>query len=150
MMDVSFLENKIDSCKLKIGEIESQIELLRTDRDRLKSYLSGLEDALWLLQADPQIKLPESEIISPQTVSVPVIKRGSEIAKIYQFIKEAKKPLHVREIAKLLREEGRQKESSLAGNLSTYAKNGKIFKRAAPNTFGLIEINYNQEVQKND
>ncbi len=65
----------------------------------------------------------------------------SSVGRTVTVLKRAGKPLHVDEIMKQIETEGHKvSKGTLVGNLSRYVKAGRVFYRAAPSVFGLIEM----------
>lgn len=71
-----------------------------------------------------------------------VLVADSDAWRARQEILDARKPLHVDAILDKIKERtgARPKRTSLVGSLARYAKDGRHFFRAGPNTFGLIEM----------
>lgn len=110
----------LDRKQQEINDLQIQIE-------RAKAYMQAIQDSIKLLPKDNgqgQISL----------------RPGSALAKAQDILRNAGKPLHITEILKALNEKP-DKRVSLSGSLSAYVRNGQIFTRPAPNTFGLLEMN---------
>jgi hypothetical protein len=118
------LQKRIERKQEENAEYRRKIE----DND---IYIQAMQDA---------IKLLPKEATSPPSNQV-VLRQGSAIYKVRDAIRKAGKPLHITEILKALDKPlDRDSRSSISGTLGTYVRNGKIFTRPAPNTFGLIEM----------
>ncbi len=126
------LQKIIDRKTQEIDELEQNI------RDA-RQYLQGIQDAMKAL--------PKGAGVSEQRTLRP----GTEIAKVQELLQRAKKPLH---ISDLLRQLGKTLDAknrvSLSGSLSAYVREGQIFTRTAPNTFGLTEFSYEHEQGKDE
>jgi hypothetical protein len=62
------------------------------------------------------------------------------LAKARDAIKTAGAPMTVTDLLKAIgKSQDKKHRISLAGTLSGYARDGKVFVKTAPNTFGLIE-----------
>ena len=71
------------------------------------------------------------------------LRAGSSVAKAQEAIKRAGKPLRIEEILKAISKPNDKKNRiSLSGSLAHYVRNGQIFTRPEPNTFGLTEFNH--------
>jgi hypothetical protein len=69
------------------------------------------------------------------------LRPGTAVANARDFIKNAGRPLHITDILKGLGKPADTKNKlSLSGSLAGYVRDGQIFTRPAPNTFGLIEF----------
>lgn len=69
------------------------------------------------------------------------LRYGTAVAKARDLIKSAGHPLHITDILKGLGKPVDTKSKlSLSGSLAGYVREGQIFNRPAPNTFGLIEF----------
>jgi hypothetical protein len=109
----------------KLDEIASlELQIKET-----KAYIQGLQDSLKLLPRDG------SEIAEYS------LREGSNLAKTRDILKIAGEPLPIAEILKALgKPSDKEHRTSLAGTLSGYARDGKVFTKTAPNTFGLLEF----------
>ena len=114
----------------KAQEIEQLEQAVRDAR----LYLQGLQDAMKAL--------PKENVASEQRT----LRSGTEVAKVKEILQQAKKPLHITEIIRLLGKTPDAKNRvSLSGSLSGYVREGQIFTRPAPNTFGLTEFENGNE-----
>src|SRR5438128_11580758 len=119
------LQRKIDKKSQEIAEAEKHIELER-------SYLQGMMDMLKMIPANHDSSVQGTKSIT--------LRHGSEVAKAREAILKAGKPLHISDILNALNKP-LSTRTGLAGSLSAYVRDGKIFTRPEPNTFGLIELN---------
>ena len=115
----------LDRKQQEIKDLEIQIE-------KAKAYVQALQDSMKFL---PRENGQAQVLLRP----------GSALAKAQDILRKAGKPLHISEILKALNEKA-DKRVSLSGSLSAYVRNGQIFTRPAPNTFGLIETNESADV----
>jgi hypothetical protein len=68
------------------------------------------------------------------------------LAGAYDAIKMAGRPLHVTDLlAAMGRQPTRGERSAVSGTLAAYVRRGEVFTRPAPNTFGLLESNTEQD-----
>ncbi len=114
------LQKLLDRKQHEINDLEVQIE-------KAKAYIQALQDSMKFL---PKENGQTQVLLRP----------GSALAKAQEILRKAGKPLHISEILKALNEKP-DKRVSLSGSLSAYVRNGQIFTRPAPNTFGLKEMN---------
>lgn len=114
------LQRLIDKKQAEIVDLEIRVR-------EGKAYIQALQDSMKILPRDAGEEQPE-------------LRPNSALARTRDFIKNSGKPLHITEILKLLGKPSDKKNRvSIAGTLSSYARNHKIFTKTAPNTFGLIE-----------
>jgi hypothetical protein len=114
------LQKLLDRKQQEINDLEVQIE-------KAKAYIQALQDSMKFLPKENG----QTQIL---------LRPGSALAKTQEILRKAGKPLHISEILKALNEKP-DKRVSLSGSLSAYVRNGQIFTRPAPNTFGLKEMN---------
>lgn len=118
----SKIEKKIQDGLNEIADLERSIS-------QRKSYVEALQDVL---------KLHPKENESPEDSNYS-LRAGSEMARAQAVIVKAGKPLHISDILKGLQKEDTLKNrASVSGSLSNYARQGKVFTKPSPNTFGLI------------
>jgi hypothetical protein len=116
----SEIEKKIDKKNQEIAGLENQIK-------EAKSYILGLQDALRVLPKEAASAATENR----------KLRAGSDVAKAEQLILKEGKSLY---IVKIL--EGIGKETtkanirSLGGAINAYVREGRIFTRPKPNTYG--------------
>jgi hypothetical protein len=121
--------------KLVARKIE-EISALELQIREAKAYIQGLQDSIKLLPRDGT------------GVAEYTLREGSALAKARDVLKTAGTPLPIADILKALgTPQDKKHRISLAGTLSGYAREGKVFTKTAPNTFGLIEF---RTVQSND
>ena len=99
-----------------------------------------LRDARVYLQAvqDSMKALPREAMDASQTRE---LRAGTAVAKARDLIKGAGHPLHITDLLKGLgKPVDKKSKLSLSGSLAGYVRDGQIFNRPAPNTFGLIDF----------
>jgi Mg2+ and Co2+ transporter CorA len=118
----SKIERKIQEKLEEITECEQRIA-------KHRAYIEGLQDALKLHPKENEPSVDSSYSLRP----------GSEMARVQDLIAKADQPLHISDILKGLQKEDTAKNrASVSGSLSNYARQGKVFTKPSPNTFGLI------------
>jgi len=106
----------------EVAELELRIR-------EAKAYIQGLEDSMKLLPRDVNSTVEH------------VLRPDSSLAKTRDAIKTAGAPMPIADILKAIgKPQDKKHRVSLAGTLSGYARQGKVFTKTAPNTFGLIEL----------
>jgi hypothetical protein len=117
------LQRLISKKEQEIAELEQQLRDARV-------YLQAVQDSIKAL--------PREAMDASQTRE---LRAGTAVAKARDLIKSAGHPLHVTDILKGLGKPVDTKSKlSLSGSLAGYVRDGQIFNRPAPNTFGLIEF----------
>lgn len=113
------------------ADLDAAIQQLRQD-------LAALERAKAVLLRTSRANAGASNLVGrPRARSR---KSGVDLSEM--VLAKAGEPLHIEEIIKRIGEMGTRKvfkKQSLGSTLLKYAKAGRIFVKAAPNTFGLIE-----------
>jgi len=118
------LQKKIEKRRVEIADMESRLA-------QAKSYLQALEDTLRMAP-----KEPDTVAARPNTV----LRHGTDLARTQEAIQKAGKPLHISDLMTALgKEDTKANRVSLAGSLGAYVRQHKIFRKAGPNIFGLIE-----------
>jgi chromosome segregation ATPase len=123
------IEKKIEKKRNEITELEAQI-------NAANSHIEGLQEALKLAPVEPG---------EAATVE---LRAGSDMNKVRIILQEAGKPMHMDDIrAKMADKEWTSgKVNGLAGSLSSYARQRKVFTKTASRTFGLIEFDLPKNV----
>jgi len=114
--------------KLVAKKLE-EISSLELQVKEANAYIQGLQDSIKLLPRDASNGFEYT------------LREGSALAKARDVLKAAGTPLPIVDILKGLgTPQDKKHRVSLAGTLSGYARDGKVFTKTAPNTFGLIEF----------
>ena len=115
--------------KLKAKK-EAEIRELELRIREAHAYVQALDDSMKLL---PRETTAETENAA--------LRPDSLLAKAREAIRTAGRPLPIAELLKALgKQPDKKNRVSLAGTLSSYARKGKVFRKTAPNTFGLIDV----------
>jgi hypothetical protein len=124
------------SCHMQIQrEIEKRIEKKRQEIVVLKQQLSTAETYLEALLDTAKLLPKDGD--KKETV----LRAGSDLAKVRDFIKKVGQPSHVNAILEGIGKDiNKSNKISLSGSLGSYVRKGVIFTKPAPNTFGLIEL----------
>jgi hypothetical protein len=116
-------QKMIDRKGEEIKDLELQIEKART-------YIQALQDSMRLL---PKDLAPGDQL---QT-----LRPGTALAKAQDVLKAEGKAMHITDLLKAMgKPTDKRNRLSLSGSISTYVRNGQIFSRPAPNTFGLLDL----------
>jgi hypothetical protein len=114
--------------KLVAKKLEENVSLERQIMEN-RAYIQGLQDSMKFLPRDGSGTADYT------------LREGSALAKTRDALKAAGVPLPIADILKALGKPlDKAHRTSLAGTLSGYARDGKVFTKTAPNTFGLIEF----------
>ena len=112
---------------------QEEIASLELKITEARAYIQGLQDSIKLLPRDGN------------GIAEYALREGTALAKTRDLLKTAGTPLTIVEILKGLgKPQDKSNRISLAGTLSGYARDGKVFVKTAPNTFGLIEFKNTQ------
>ena len=115
------IEKKIERKQVEIRDWEMRVR-------EANSYIQALQETLKML---PREAAAPSRTLRP----------GTSVAKAYEAIKKARKPLQINEILRAIgRAADKKNRLSLSGSLAHYVRAEELFTRPAPNTFGLIEL----------
>jgi len=116
------LDKKIEKKKQELTELARQL-------GEGRAYLAALEDTRKLL---PKEASGNQEFVP---------RLGSDVAKVLALLKQEGAPLHIDVIlSKLGKPADKKTKVSLSGSMAAYVRDGKLFSRPAPNTFGLLEF----------
>ena len=125
------IEKRIDKERQKITEYQVQIA-------HSEAFIQGLQEALKLLPKDGIIKRRKAKAS---------LRPGSDMAKVRELLKQAGKPMHIKEIViGIGRSDTKPNRMSIAGSLGRYTRNEEIFKRVGPNKFGLKAMDYEEDI----
>jgi len=116
-----------------ITKKQEEISSLELKITETKAYIQGLQDSMKLLPRDSN------------GVADYALREGTALAKARDAIKATGVPMTVVDLLKAIgKPQDKKHRISLAGTLSGYARDGKVFVKTAPNTFGLIELKNTQ------
>ena len=118
-----------------MGEIDDAIQ-------RLQDELTILKRAKAIIKAKVQTSHHEANVSKGIGKGKSDIKPDSDAGQAWGVLREAGTPLHVTDILKAIeKKKGKQPvRASLVSALARYSKRKRIFYRAKPNTFGLLEV----------
>ncbi|HVC44707.1 MAG TPA: hypothetical protein VND20_07795 [Candidatus Binataceae bacterium] len=129
------LNRKVEKKRSEIEQFHDEIRELNIKMREALAYVIGLEETLKLLPRE-----------TPTEAASTVLRPDSAVAKARETILKAGKPLHINEILKELGKEiNHDSKASLSGSIGAYVRNGQVFTRPAPNTFGLLEVEAKSE-----
>ena len=115
-----------EKIKKKEAEIQYHENIIRD----AKVYIQALQDSIKLLPKE------ENVTTSPEEK----FRRGSDVYKTYELLKNTGSPMHINDILKGIgKTTSKRDRTSLCGSIGFYKRKNEIFTRPAPNTFGLIE-----------
>ena len=119
-----------------------KIQTLKKDRGELDVRIREEESYIQALN-DMMKHLPKPEIDKNPAAS---LRPGSEVARAYEVLSQKGEPMHVMEILTALgRDETRETRQAMTSQLGNYVRQVRIFYRAGPNIFGLIEWKKTQQ-----
>jgi hypothetical protein len=119
-----------ESLQKLIDRKTAEIERMEGELRDARVYLQALQDSFRLVPKESTADAAPREL-----------RAGTALARVRTFLKESGQPQHISAILNFLgKPQDTASRVSLAGSLGGYARDGKIFTRPAPNTFGLIEF----------
>jgi hypothetical protein len=125
------LQKLIDRKLAEIDRLEAQLRDARV-------YVQAVQDSFKLLPRE------ENDAISSKE-----LRPGSALAQVQEFLRREGTPQHISAILEFLgKPVDKQNRVSLSGSLGGYARDRRIFTKAGPNTFGLIEFNAKTEKEE--
>lgn len=123
------LEKRIERERQKIVELKAQVE-------KSEAFVQGLQEALKMLPRDGVRELGRKS-----KSKMPELRRGGNVEKTYNLLRQLGKGAHISEIlVGIGAEDTKANRLSLSSTLSRYVRSDKIFSRPGPNTFALKEI----------
>jgi hypothetical protein len=121
------LRKILDKKQQEIDDLELRLRDARV-------YLQAVQDSMRLLPRENSLNDDPPKELRP----------GTLVAKARDAIRSVGRPVHIADLLKMLGKPiDKNNRVSLSGSLSAYVRNGQIFTRPAPNTFGLIELTGN-------
>jgi len=128
------IQRRIDKKRKEINDLESKVRAAII-------YIQALEDTLRIIPEEPAMDEVTS---SPTSVIVKleeVLRSGSKPDRARDVLRAAGQPMHIVKMLEAMGEKtDLESRAALAGSLGAYVRDGKIFTRPAPNTFGLVEF----------
>ena len=112
-----------------VNKKQDEIAALELQIREARAYIQAMQDSIKLLPKDGS------------GVAEYTLRAGTDLAKTRDIMKVVGSPMPIADIIKALgRTNDKKHRTSLAGTLSAYARDGKVFTKTAPNTFGLLEF----------
>ncbi len=119
----------IRDIKRKIAQKEDEVRDLRERLFKAEAFLDGLQESLRLFEKSSGVNGGGG------------LRPNSTVDKVFKMLKQAGAPMHANDLLRAIGKEPTKKnKQSLAGSLGFYVRQGEIFTRPAPNTFGLVEF----------
>jgi hypothetical protein len=113
----------------KIRQKEEDVRRLENELLQTRAYLDAMRESLRLIGKSSGAN--ESDSLRP----------GSLVDKARTAIRKAGEPLHIDKILPAIGKElSKKNKISLSSSLAGYVREGFVFTRPAPNTFGLVEF----------
>lgn len=120
-----------------VREYEQRVRDLQSQLADANTYLRALRD---VLSRAPRSDLKEEDSSRGQTAKVEPEFRGQSVAaRAFAVLRQHGRPLSISEIARLMGANTPRERRDLGGTLANRARQGKVFRRVAPGTFGLVE-----------
>ena len=129
------IEKQIKRRELEIQRLVDQKKELDSDIRDTETFIKGLQEALKHLPSEK--KDTDTYTVRP----------GSDVYKALMILQNYGKPLRIEDILKNMgKEVNKHNRVNVASQLSHNYREGRIFTRPAPNTFGLLKWGDNQEI----
>lgn len=124
----------------RIEKKEAEIAELQILIVKAESYIQALQDSIKALPKNDQF-----------TNGTRQLRQGSDLAKARLAILAAGRPLPIEELLVAIGKEAtKENRTSLSGSIGSYVRKDTVFTRPQPNTFGLIELNFGDQMQQSD
>jgi hypothetical protein len=121
-----------------IDDIEKRIE---KKREEIRDHELQIRDRNVQIKTLTEVLQQLPKELSEKSNGDQVLRPGTTIAKAREAIKTAGRRMHISDLVKAVgMPDNPQNRSSLTGTISAYVRDGEIFTRPAPNTFGLLEL----------
>ena len=129
------IEKQIKRKELEIQGLVDQKKELDSDIRDTETFIKGLQEALK--------HLPKEK----KDTDTYTVRSGSDVDKVLLILQNHGKPLRIEDILKNMgKEVNKHNRANVASQLSHNYREGRIFTRPAPNTFGLLAWGDNQEI----
>ena len=136
------IQRQISKKQEEISALEGELAKLRSHITEAHGVITGLEAALQLIPKEPSESDFQQDVAS--------IRSGSDVERAYEFLCARGESTRIEVIVEGIGKENTKKtRQALAGQLSYNYREGRIFTRPAPNTFGLLQWP-DSEVSAND
>src|SRR5258708_6898163 len=124
----------------EISKRSKRIEQLKVQRDDVDRQIRDEQIGLDAIMGVKKLIKPVSKASKSKSHE---LRANSDLERVRQILLTKDTPLHIKEIVRLLGKEDEKKAIlSLAGSMSGYAKENRIFSKPGPNIFGLREKKY--------
>jgi hypothetical protein len=112
---------------------QQEVRQLEVKLREASAYLQAIQDSMKVLSREANGATVDSE---EQT-----LRPGTSLALARDVLRASGKALHVTELLKQMgKPTDKKTRVSLSSTLASYARDGQVFTRPAPNTFGLLEF----------
>lgn len=133
MREQKVIEDQLRRKEVEIVALEDKLKAARV-------YAKALRDVLKMVNK-----------AEPDDLSETKLRKGSLVDQARELIHERSEPVHIDELLRAMgKEVTRDAKASLNSSLAAYVRNGEIFVRTAPATYGLIELSHTAEDSDED
>lgn len=123
----------LDNLQKLSAKKQQEIKQLEMKLREANAYLQALQDSIRVLNRE--------ESGEANNDGETTLRPGTSIAQAHDVLKASGKPLHINDLLqKMGKTADKKSRLSLSGSLAAYVREGQIFTRTGPNTFGLIEF----------
>jgi len=124
-----------DSLQKLLERKEQEIRDLEIQIHEARAYAEALRESIRLVCKG------EIQNGGISDTPIPTLRPNSLLAQVRNILQKSGRPMYIEELLPAVgRPVDHKNRVSLAGTLSSYARDGKFFTKTAPNTFGLIEF----------
>lgn len=128
MSDRKKIEERLRRKRAEVAALEEKLRAA-------KVYVSAFQEVLNMLEFEDAGDIPPGKL-----------RPGSAVAQARELILQRGVPVHLDDlIVGIGKPLTQANKSSLVGSLAAYVRQNDIFTRTAPNTFGLIELDHDEE-----
>lgn len=138
-------EIAIEKAEAELSALHSEMSVIQDKINTQEAKLSGMREMMEFYPKDIPVaqKRPSSQT---------QLRPGSDMDKARIAIAAAGSSLHITKIMIAIGRDSEDKKArvSIGSSLQAYARDGKIFTKVAPNTFGLIDMPASGSTGEND
>lgn len=136
-------EEKIIKKQQENLHLQSKVDSILSEISENNIHIQVWTEALKILPKDEATPSP----IRQRRID---LRPGSDMDKARQALLAAKKPLHINDLVLAMgRDDTKETRISIASSIQAYVRRDVVFKKTAPNTFGLIESSNTTQEESN-
>jgi hypothetical protein len=133
---VEQLAKKIEAKERDIRQWRDEVAAIEGKIHEAEVYIRAVQDMQKLLPRETT----NGHSVTPASMGP---RPGSDVAKAMEVIRGLGHPVHIGDLLTLINKENTlENRRGLSGSLAAYVREGRVFVRTAPNTFGLYELGH--------